>query len=337
MCLALWTTTSRRPRSARIASIASLADCWERTSSSTVRRSTLFSAAYAAASATRSALRPAVSRIAAYTVWPLWASARALMAPKPEPAPVIRMTLLMGISLWSEDSEDDDRTALAAALGHGLERAGRLVEADRRHLGDDAVAHREGQRVAQVVRRTRGVGHHVQPVEDHRLRRQRQRLRAVAAQHESAVGGQTAERGRGRGGGGRRVQNDVGATIPGLERGGRIRVLSRDVQLRTQLLGLVLATAGPAEDRDARAHRGRVAHGHAADAADADHRDPRARLRARLTQAVERGDPRAHQRRPGHRVEPGRQRRDETGLEHGVLRVSAVRDDAGDALAGAQD
>src|SRR5580704_13434513 len=91
---ALWTTTSRPPFSARIFLIASSTDSCDATSISTQRRSQACSLANAVRFATSGALRPEVSRMPAYTLWPATARARAASAPKPLDAPVMTITLL---------------------------------------------------------------------------------------------------------------------------------------------------------------------------------------------------------------------------------------------------
>ena len=65
MCPALWTTTSRRPVSLMICSIAASTEAWLATSISTARRVTEWSAAYALRSATAGAFRPVVARMPA--------------------------------------------------------------------------------------------------------------------------------------------------------------------------------------------------------------------------------------------------------------------------------
>lgn len=52
----------------------------------------------------------------------------------------------------SRSREGDDRAAPVGALVHRGEEARGVVQGDGRHLGDDAVRLREGERVAQVVR-----------------------------------------------------------------------------------------------------------------------------------------------------------------------------------------
>src|ERR1700677_1960805 len=84
-------TTSSRPHSAIMVCMAASEDSCAATSSSTARRSTLFSEANFCTSLTCIALRPVVPRMLAYTVCPARARARAARAPKPLEAPVMRM------------------------------------------------------------------------------------------------------------------------------------------------------------------------------------------------------------------------------------------------------
>src|ERR1700722_1910354 len=121
---ALCTTTSRRPLSAMIFVIAAFTDVSDKTSSSTVRRSALLSAANFVASCTWPLLRPEVSRMLAYTTCPALASARAASAPKPLEAPVTTITLftvlLLEVVFWflKKDLEqmqrDLDHSAICA-------------------------------------------------------------------------------------------------------------------------------------------------------------------------------------------------------------------------------
>src|SRR5258706_563286 len=103
--------------------MAASADACDPTSSSTVRRSTPCFFAYWFASATLWALRPAVSRMLAYTVWPARGRARAPRAPKPLEAPVMTMTDFMGSSQMARRNSVDSDVSASQFIGKNPHQA----------------------------------------------------------------------------------------------------------------------------------------------------------------------------------------------------------------------
>ncbi len=98
---ALCTTASSRPRSAMMLATAASAESCDSTSSSTARTSAPWAQAQSRSSRTLAALRPWMSRMLAYTLWPASASALTDRRPMPVPAPVTRtMDLRMMMLLW---------------------------------------------------------------------------------------------------------------------------------------------------------------------------------------------------------------------------------------------
>ncbi len=113
------------------------------------------------------------------------------------------------------------------------------------------------------------------------------------------------------------------------ELGRRVFCLTVDVNRRAQLLGeraLVLT----AHDRHGvKPHLRRVLNGEMAQATHAEHRDDVARPRTAVSERVERGDARAHERRRIDGCEIRGQQSDRASRSDHVLGISAVESDAG--------